>query len=107
MKLCSTFYMTSLVKQAGVRVWAREEVVYQGQYGAGIAPLVLEGYRFSNALTLYIFTLPFTLLFTRLKEIVLCQLSTAQAGHDRHSRFPKWSDGELGLDHLQGVRPPL
>ena len=99
MKLCSTFYMTSLVKQAGVRVWAREEVVYQGQYGAGIAPLVLEGYRFSNAVTLYIFTLP--------KEVVLCQLSTAQAGHDRHSRFPKWSDGELGLDHLQGVRPPL
>ena len=99
MKSCSTFYMTSLVKQAGVRVWAREEVVYQGQYGAGIAPLVLEGYRFSNAVTFYIFTL--------LKEIVLCQLSTAQAGHDRHSRFPKWSDGELGLDHLQGVRPPL
>ena len=99
MKSCSTFYMTSLVKQAGVRVWAREEVVYQGQYGAGIAPLVLEGYRFSNAVTLYIFTL--------LQEIVLCQLSTAQAGHDRHSRFPKWSDGELGLDHLQGVRPPL
>ena len=103
MKSCSTFYMTSLVKQAGVRVWAREEVVYQGQYGAGIAPLVLEGYRFSNAVTLYIFTL----LFTLPKEIVLCQLSTAQAGHDRHSRFPKWSDGELGLDHLQRVRPPL
>ena len=99
MKSCSTFYMTSLVKQAGVRVWAREEVVYQGQYGAGIAPLVLEGYRFYNAVTLYIFTLK--------KEIVLYQLSTAQAGHDRHSRFPKWSDGELGLDHLQGVRPPL
>ena len=95
--------MTSLAKQAGVRVWAREEVVYQGQYGAGIAPLVLEGYRFSNAVTLYIFTL----LFTLLKEIVLCELSTAQAGHDRHSRFPKWSDGELGLDHLQRVRPPL
>ena len=103
MKSCSTFHMTSLVKQAGVRVWAREEVVYQGQYGAGIAPLVLEGYRFSNAVTLYIFTR----LFTLLKEIVLCQLSTAQAGHDRHSRFPKWSDGELGLDHLQRVRPPL
>ena len=99
MKSCSTVYMTSLLKQAGVRVWAREEVVYQGQYGAGIAPLVLEGYRFSNAVTLYIFTL--------LKEIVLCQLSAAQAGHDRHSRFPKWSDGELGLDHLQRVRPPL
>ena len=95
--------MTSLAKQAGVRVWAREEVVYQGQYGAGIAPLVLEGYRFSNAVTLYIFTR----LFTLLKEIVLCQLSTAKAGHDRHSRFPKWSDGELGLDHLQRVRPPL
>ena len=51
MKSCSTFFMTSLVKQAGVRVWAREEVVYQGQYGAGIAPLVLEGYRFSKTVT--------------------------------------------------------
>ena len=34
--------------QAGFKAWAREEVVSQGQYSAGIAPLLVEGYRFSN-----------------------------------------------------------
>ena len=34
--------------QAGFKAWAREEVVSQGQYGAGIAPLLVEGYRSSN-----------------------------------------------------------
>ena len=31
--------------QVGFKAWAREEVVSQGQYAAGIAPLLVEGYR--------------------------------------------------------------
>ena len=47
------------------------------------------------------------LMFTQVQELVLCRLPTAQAGHDCDSRFSKWSHGELGADHLQGVSPAL
>ena len=36
------------INQAGIKAWAREEVVSQGQYSAEIAPLLVEGYRSSN-----------------------------------------------------------
>ena len=32
----------------GFKAWAREEVVSQGEYSAGIAPLLVEGYRSSK-----------------------------------------------------------
>ena len=39
--------------QAGFKAWAREEVVSQGQYSAGIAPLLVEGYRSSNVVVIF------------------------------------------------------
>ena len=48
----------------GFKAWAREEVVSQGQYAAGIAPLLVEGYR-SSKVVIVIFDI-------HQQELVLC-----------------------------------